>query len=257
MKVYYRVIGRYVNGNTVIGYVFSGSDGSKHSFNKDKTIYLIGKGLVENMRIQSADDGSVIIRGKGTNLNNLPVVDARELKARLKVIGKVTDGNKITAYDFLDINGKRKTLGLTDTVKACKNGIVNNLDIRRDDKGYRINGIGFDVKELPVRNENIEKVEKTKRTNKVKATRIKSNGVLINRTTGDTKDVRGGDVIIIDSIGRAAIIPYKEFVGKFKRSEYDIEVSLNTNYELSIENRLVVMNGVEVNKWTTVETKIG
>ena len=74
LAITYRVVGRYMDGKEILGYHFIGSDNSDIQLNKERTIYMIGKGLIENMRIQTVN-GEIIIRGKGINLNKLPVYD--------------------------------------------------------------------------------------------------------------------------------------------------------------------------------------
>ena len=243
-----------MSGSSVIGYIFEGSDGSRHSFDRDKTLYLIGRGQIENMRAQSVSDGSVIIRGKGTNLNNLPVIDAKELKARLKVIRKVTNNSRVVAYDVVDRNGKIKTLGLKDTVKACKEGLISNIEIHKESNGYRVTWVGFDIKSLESREECTNgTANRNKELTLLKATRVKESGVIVNNNTGKESSISNGDIILIDELGRAVVIVYDKFIRNFKKSDKALNIESNTNYKMIVNGRSVEMKSYDINKWVTVE----
>ena len=70
----YRVTGRYMSGSEVDSYHLVSNTGKVLIANKAKAILLISRGLVENMRVQYSG-ADVIIRGKGVNLNTLPIFD--------------------------------------------------------------------------------------------------------------------------------------------------------------------------------------
>ena len=66
-----------MTGSTVVAYHLVGADGSQMTATKERIIYMIGKGMVENMRLQVNGD-DMILRGKGVNLNMLPVFDTEK-----------------------------------------------------------------------------------------------------------------------------------------------------------------------------------
>lgn len=68
----YQVTGLYKEGNTIKYYHLVGEDGSQSQEPKDRMIWLISRGIVTNMRIQTSVDKEILLRGKGVNLNNLP-----------------------------------------------------------------------------------------------------------------------------------------------------------------------------------------
>ena len=81
-NVLYSVTGRYMDGQKLVAYHLVGEDGSQAQEGKERVIWLIGKGVITNMRLQSGTNGEVIIRGKGVNLNNLPVFDIAKQQFR-------------------------------------------------------------------------------------------------------------------------------------------------------------------------------
>lgn len=81
-NIKYEVTGRYMDGQKIIGYHLVGEDGSQAQETRDRVIWLIGKGIISNMRLQVDTNGEVILRGKGINLNKLPVFDPNKNKYR-------------------------------------------------------------------------------------------------------------------------------------------------------------------------------
>ena len=69
-----RVTGRYMDGTTLVAYHLVGEDGSQEKASKERVIYLIKMGSLENMRLQVVGN-EITIRGKGQNLLSLPVWD--------------------------------------------------------------------------------------------------------------------------------------------------------------------------------------
>ena len=123
VAITYRVVGRYMRGKETTGYHFIGSDDSSVQLNKERTIYMIGKGLIENMRIQT-DGDEIVIRGKGINLLSLPVYDeskqdfrnnsASQLVANSNVQPKNTSiNNNMAQYTIIKrIMSKNNCIGL-------------------------------------------------------------------------------------------------------------------------------------------------
>ena len=110
----YSVTGRYMDGQKLIGYHLVGEDGSQAQVSKEQVIWLIGKGAISNMRLQIGTNKEIIIRGKGVNLNNLPVfdqgkqqfrnTDASQAAANSKVSvarSNVSDANPMGQYKIL------------------------------------------------------------------------------------------------------------------------------------------------------------
>ena len=73
----YNVTGRYMSGTEVTAYHLVDNNGGYIVASKEKTIYLAGRNLINNMRVQTSGD-DVIIRGRGINLNQLPVYDTNK-----------------------------------------------------------------------------------------------------------------------------------------------------------------------------------
>ena len=80
----YKATGRYMDGKNLIGYhiVAIDDESIQARETRDRIIYLTSRGCIVNMRLQKDDKGDIIIRGKGTNLNNLPVFDIGKEKYR-------------------------------------------------------------------------------------------------------------------------------------------------------------------------------
>jgi hypothetical protein len=86
------VVARYMTGTTLDAYFLTSDSGEYEKANKERAIFLIGKGLVANLRMQS-NNGEVLIRGSGINLNTLPIIDTptNTLRNREDVSKRVAD----------------------------------------------------------------------------------------------------------------------------------------------------------------------
>lgn len=254
----YRAVARYMSGTNVIGYHLVRSDGIEQKVNKEKTIFLIGKGLVENMRVQSDENGNVIIRGKGTNLNNLPVYNLGSIskKDKLKVVGRVTKDGKLVGY-LVDDKKKKKSMSFNELIKECIAGNIENAEVHEEvykatgKKGYVITGIGYDIKKLNTFDiEEINMDNTNNKTEHVKATRAKQAGVLVNVRTGKRDEIKAGDVIVASSDGKVNVQSVTEFSSKYKEIKEDVTVSDSiSNYIINSCNKFVKLNTMMVSKW--------
>ena len=130
-RLTFNVTGRYMDGPQVVGYQLVGTDGSQLQVNNDRVIYMIGRGEIENMRIQYSN-GNVIPRGKGINLQKLPIFDVNKNsfrgneaqqkaasmtnKSDFNTMGQQTitkrimRGRRVEGYVLTDFQGKEKKL---------------------------------------------------------------------------------------------------------------------------------------------------
>lgn len=258
MHITYKVVGRYMNGKEVDGYHFIGSDNSSLALNKERTIYFIGKGLIENMRI-SANNGEVLIRGKGVNLNNLPVYDeskqkyrpgaisqnaanssarAREIDSRnnmskFKIVKRIMQGTSCVGYVLEDVSGNIRNVS-RDTVLECartnrlSNAVVNKVtDPKTGALTYALRGVnGCQIKRLPILiiDQSGRIVDPTKSVSGVviRATRMKHGGI-VTHVNGSSQTFGVGDFLMVNPSGQIRIVPGTEFI-----QNYTPESSLTT-----------------------------
>lgn len=241
-KVTYRVIGRYMDGRDVKAYHFIGSDDKNYIYNKETTIYMIGKGLVENMRISTCD-GEIIIRGKGINLNKLPVYDETKQQYRnvsnndnktsesmgmLTITKRIMHKTNCIGYVLRDIAGNEKKLKRADVLNLVADKKVTNATLSRTinkETGMPVTslrGIDCALKKLPILilNESGKIIDPLISNNEtiIRAVRMKTSGVIRELVSNSVKRFSAGDFLIIQANGELDTIAGTKFSQKY---EYD------------------------------------
>lgn len=181
--VIYSVTGRYMDGQKIIGYHLVGQDGSQSQESKERVIYLINKGVIDNMRTQIGTDKEIIIRGKGVNLNNLPVFDPVKGQYRnnevsqsaantsVPVKDKVQDAspmgqyqilrrimlkNSCIGYELQNYSGKTVRKSRDDVIKLGIERLLSNAIVQKyTKKGENVSrlilrGVDCDLSKLPI-----------------------------------------------------------------------------------------------------------
>lgn len=250
-NVTYKVVGRYMNGKELIGYHFIGSDNSPLILNKDRTIYLIGKGVIENMRI-STNNGEVIIRGKGINLNTLPVYDESKDKYRpgsvsqqaaasnaqargvgnrnnmsnFKIVKRIMSGTTCIGYVLEDIVGNLKNVNRDKVIEYARDNRISNAvlskvtDPATNKLTFALRGVnGCSIKKLPVmivdESGRIVDPNLNKSMTTIRAARMKSAGHITNHINGKVDRFTVGDFVVINVDGQLKVIPGQVFITEY------------------------------------------
>lgn len=231
MGVIYRVVGRYMAGSTVTSYHLVGSDGSQVHVTKDRLVYMIVKGLVENMRVQ-ASGSEMILRGKGINLNKLPIYDEKKQEFRgneasqgaastnvapkrgsgvnpmgqLKITKRILYKTSCLGYMVVDFSGKEMKLSREKVIDLARERLISNATVQRyNEPGVSkpkliLRGAGCDLTELPVlivdETGNIIDPTLDKGNIRVRATRMRRGGILRNSCNGKSITFDNGDYLI-------------------------------------------------------------
>lgn len=229
----YRVTGRYMTGSTVTGYHLVGEDGSQIVAIKERLIYMIGKGQIENMRLQANGD-EMILRGKGINLNNLPVFDmnkgnfrsnqASKMAASTNVnpkknsgvnpMGQLTLTKRIMyktnclGYMVTDLSGQEKKFSRKRVVELATQRLISNAVVQKyTPKGSTecqliLRGVGCDISSLPIvtvdQNGNLidpSQIAKEK-TVYMRAVRMKRGGIIYDQKKSMKITFEPGDYIL-------------------------------------------------------------
>jgi len=179
-NITYRVTGRYMSGSNVEAYHLVGEDGSQMMANRDRILVLIGHGQIENMRIQF-NDGEAIIRGKGVNLNTLPVYDVTKCSYRgnqasqvannsgvnrtkgspgtamgqFTITKRIMEKNICRGYVVVDMSGTERKISKEKVMELAHARLISNAVLnqcRQPDGKSKIilRGINCNLKELPV-----------------------------------------------------------------------------------------------------------
>lgn len=229
----YRVTGRYMTGSTVDAYHLVGEDGSQIVANKQRIIYLIGRGQIENMRTQASGD-DMILRGKGINLNTLPVFDmgtgsfrnnqaSRQAAAtpvapktnsgvspmgQLKITKRIMYKTKCLGYIVTDMSGRERKIDRNKLIELATQKLISNAIVQRytptdsNESKLVLKGVGCNIGALPIvsidQNGNIIDPEKIKQNDYVymRAVKIKRGGVIYDNEKGMKIVFASGDYIL-------------------------------------------------------------
>ena len=249
----YRVVGRYMVGKEVTAYHFIGSDGSEISMSRDDTIMMINRNLVDNMRIQpDYNNDDIIIRGKGVNLNTLPVYDLSKQRfrgnqasnqaansnvnvargtndgrnmAQFTIIKRIMDGNNCIGYVVKDFSGSEKKLSKKQIFELAKNKRISNAVVQRSTTmtdgipDLILRGVGCKLRQLPsvALTADGKIIDPTADKSKlvVRYAKMKRSGKITNTVLNQETMFRAGDAIVVKGDGNIIVIPGPEFLAKY------------------------------------------
>lgn len=197
--VQYSVVGRYMTGSMVSGYHLLGEDGSQLQVSKQQLIRLVDKNIVVNCRVQMYNDNP-LLRGKGINLNELPVFDEKknELKkgtnigavrpktndpnavfGQLLIVKRIMQGNHCVGYVVRNAGGLEKKLSRDKVIAMASQKLIGNARVQKDNDKILLRGVGESLDALPIivvtENGNKEAEVKIPRARKVDSDKQSSN----------------------------------------------------------------------------------
>lgn len=245
----YRVTGRYMSGSAVEAYHLVGEDGSQMRANKERIIYLIGRGQIENMRLQS-NGSELIIRGKGINLNSLPIFDTNKnnfrdnpasqavaatnvspkkdsginVMGQMRLVKRIMYKTSCLGYIVADVNGVEKKIDRNRVIKLATQKLISNAVVQRwSPKGSTqsqliLRGVGCDINQLPVvtvdQNGNLIDPNEIAKQEYIytRAVRMKRGGIIHDTVKNKNLSFESGDYIICGING--TLRPIKSDVAK-------------------------------------------
>lgn len=257
-NITYRVTGRYMHGQNVTAYHLVGSDGSQLKENKERIIYLIRNGYIENMRIQTVDN-QYIIRGKGINLNNLPVFDEGKQQFRndtmsqhvanssvqpkrdynvnpmgqYTITKRIMNKNTCLGYVIVDHSGKETRVSRSKTIELAIKKLISNATAQKykrpdsDKPDIILRGAGCDLGKLPILIIGADgkvidpMVEKQGLT--VRAAVMKQAGIIYDNIHNKRLPFESGDFILCNANGSLTPIKREQL-----KQEFTIDTSTNT-----------------------------
>lgn len=232
----YIVTGRYMDGNKVIGYHLVGDNGSEVRESRERIIRLISMGLVRNMRLQDGPNGTLIIRGKGVNLNELPVYDPNKNKLRnienkvniqnnirkYNIVKKIyTIDNKLLGYVIKDTTyGDNKVVRAQNIVDMINRGIIENAVLSQVGN-KKIVRIHDDVQIAYSRDGKILDTNE-KQSLTVRALRVEKPAILRDNLNNTSKQLNAGEFIILDVNGNLRILDGEQIAREFNKANVNI-----------------------------------
>lgn len=161
----YMVIGRYVSGVNVLGYVLRrNSDGETQLFSRSEVEVMAFKKQIGNMSAQRYK-GRIVIKGTDCRLSDLPNYDSNgniissEIKSGDKneaiyITARVLDGKNITGYMVsLICNGVpvgNKSISRDKVIELAKMGHIANARVQMSGSNYVLRGHNCKLAKLPI-----------------------------------------------------------------------------------------------------------
>lgn len=247
MNTVYRVTGRYMTGSEISAYHLVDENGSTLIVNRDKAILMISRGQIENMRVQYSGD-DVIIRGKGINLNKLPVYDLNKAQFRgnnapqsgttkrtssnnpmsqYRITKRIMYKTSCVGYVVQDASGREFRLTRDKTVEFAVKGLILNAEAQKytpagsNETKLLIRGINCDIRSLPTilvdMNGNSIDTSKKNQSVVVRATQIRRSGIIYKNDTKSVKTFSAGDYIVCTPTGGLNVLASSSAKGLIRR----------------------------------------
>lgn len=279
-NVVYRVTGRYMDGQKVIGYHLVGEDGSQAQESRDRVIWLIGKGVITNMRVQLGADGEAILRGKGINLNNLPVYDPNKDKYRntessqqaansgvsvrkssvagvspmgqYTITHRIMIKNKCLGYQLIDYSGAVTRKKRDEVIKLAIQKLISNAVVQRYTKPETnkpeliLRGVNCELSKLPILvvSDNGKIVDPTKNKDgfTVRSAYMKHSGIIHDTVNNIRIPFKAGDFVICEANG-AIIIKDRLSVEKLYKKDTESAQAFCDDYLDTASNCYIELFG--------------
>ena len=185
VKVSYSIVGRYMNGKEVTGYQIQSTKGESKRVTREQLCLLVGRGDITNCTGQVYKK-KVILKGKGININDLPIVDEKNSKVKntdkigaikkgtsntdavnqLMIVRKLVSGGKPVGYVLRNAGGAERKIKRDEVVTLAKNGGIGNARVQMYKGKPLLRGVGINLNALP--SEEMQTKAKTQATTPAK-----------------------------------------------------------------------------------------
>lgn len=170
-RIEYQIVGRYMNGKEVTAYhLQSLSTGKNGKYTREQIAYLVGRGQITNCEAQIYQD-KLLFRGKGMNIDDLPVQKENGELTRTSGLGKVkkgtaagdamtqmiivktiVSGRNTMGYVVQNAGGGVKNYSREDVMRLAQSGKIGNARVQNYKGKWLLRGVGCNLNELPVEN---------------------------------------------------------------------------------------------------------
>lgn len=167
-RIEYQIVGRYMNGAEVTGYMLQSIEDNKAKrYSREQVCYLVGKGQVTNCSGQIYQD-KVLLRGVGMSLEDLPVQQesgevkkasgvhnikktdtGTDIMTKLFITQSITDGRNVVGYVVSNAGGGVSKLSREQVLQLAKEGKLGNASFQTSNGKPILRGVGINLNELP------------------------------------------------------------------------------------------------------------
>jgi len=222
----YRVTGRYINEkNKVIAYRLSGEDGSQVKESRERVILLVGKGLIINMKTQINPDGGVLLRGRGINLNKVPIcTDDEDDSLKYRISRRILYQSICVGYEIKDTEDRVYRLSRNDVLDLAVRRLVSNVEVNKfkdsntgnielvlKGKGININELSY----LTVDDNGVIVDPNIEINITIRSAKMRGNGFIKDNITQEVITFKAGDFIVCNATGDIEIMTRDKIESKY------------------------------------------
>ena len=167
-RIQYQMVGRYMNGKEVTGYHMQSMEtGKAGRYTREQVIYLVGRDQVTNCTGQLYQD-KVLLRGRGMNIEDLPVqyengdfkntenigkvrrgTSAADAMTQYMITKSITDGRRVVAYEVTNAGGAHKDIPRDDLIRLAGEGRIGNARVQNYNGHVLLRGVNCNLDDLP------------------------------------------------------------------------------------------------------------
>lgn len=165
MEIKYSLVGRYMEGSTIIGYQLQ-SENESLKVKRDTLETMVEQGIVNNCKVIK-DNGKTYIKGVGIKISELPALnmlangkvvnqsnsditgDQDGTKVGMELVGRMLDGDTVIGYVVKDSTGSEYKLPCEKVWQLTRAGSISNAQAQISGKFKLLLGVGIEIHKLP------------------------------------------------------------------------------------------------------------
>lgn len=167
-KLQYQLVGRYMDGGSVVGYHLQDlMTGKSGRFDRETMCFLVGRGSVTNVKGRMYQ-GKVLFDGVGMKISDLPVVNegtnqlrrgqnirnvrgqgVQDKLEQLMLVGVLKSGRTPVAYVLRNQGGGTKQVSRDEILALAKAGKISNVRVQQWQGKLLLRGYNCDLSDLP------------------------------------------------------------------------------------------------------------
>lgn len=167
-RIQYQIVGRYMDGSEITGYHLHSIDtGKEGKYTKSQVCFLVGRGQITNCTAQLYKD-TVLLRGNGMSLEDLPVIredgelrnadglgkvrkgtSATDAVTMFNIVGTIKSGRNTVGYVIQNAGCGIKKVKRAQVIQLAQQGKIGNARVQNYNGNLILRGINVNLDELP------------------------------------------------------------------------------------------------------------
>lgn len=282
-RITYEAKGRCMKGTNVYKYMLLGTDNKIVATNLTETIHLIGRGMINNLRLVPNDNNmGVSIRGKGVNILKLPVYEEyngayrvrnteeligkveKESFAEFKITHRVMYKNDCIAFILMNSAGvskpirKKRVMALAAEDKISNATLVRHKNETTGNVSAILRGVSCSLLDLPViaADENGEAITRLGIPGVTVRAAMMVEAGTVRDDTGKRVSFSPSDILVFNEFGYIDVYKKQDFIRRFRHREDCTEAIVDSisqqaeKYNIDLFNSNTYKLSIKtINKW--------